>query len=230
MASILCRPQCVNGCSMLSVSRNITTVKSEWWLLMADVYFAPGLLHPSWWRGPVYNRSVQRNDITHAYADLVCFMLLLVLHAVLYLAIHEGIWAVKQTKRCLLSLPHSLKCNPSVRFTNSARIQNFEFWTLCVLWTKYELMAHIAVFKNNGAGVFQWRIHFLPGVIEINALSETNLFSLCLGNIQCRYSVEYDLKLPSLQSHVDIWNFMKKFLHYLWSPITRFYKFREIYI
>ena len=78
-----------------------------------------------------------------------------------------------------------------------------------------------------------WEIIFHLGYWDstsgINALSETNLLWLCLGNVQCWYSLTYDMKLPSPASHVYIRNFTMEILYYLKSSITRFDMLRKIY-
>ena len=62
-----------------------------------------------------------------------------------------------------------------------------------------------------------------------NPLSVTNLLWLCLRNVQCWYSLTFDMKLPPPASHVYIWNFTMKILYHIKSSITRLDMFRKIY-
>ena len=57
-----------------------------------------------------------------------------------------------------------------------------------VFWTKYELMVYGAAYCSHSKIVpedISSEINSNPGLTRITTLSETNLLSLCLGNIQC---------------------------------------------
>ena len=122
------------------------------------------------------------------------------------------------------------------RFINGAQTKYFNFRTSRVRWTKYELMTYVVAYITH----LKWCRKICHGrsysmsdywelILGINTLSETNLLGLCLGNVQCWYSLKYDMKLPSPASHVDVWNLIIKILYHIKSPIRRFDTFRKIY-
>ena len=125
---------------------------------------------------------------------------------------------------------------PSVRFTNRAQTQYSDIRTSRVLWAKYELMTYVVAYSTHmklcrkiclEKSFSIWGCW--DSTLGNNPLSETNLLWLCLGNVQCWYSLTYDMKLPSPALHVCIWNFTMKVLYHIKPSITRFDMFRKIY-
>ena len=125
---------------------------------------------------------------------------------------------------------------PSVRFTNRAQTQYSNIRTSRVLWTQYELMTYAVAYSTHiklCRKICLEKLFSIWGYWDSTSgnkpMSETNLLWLCLGNVQCWYSLTYDMKLPAPASHVYIWNFTLNILYHIKSPTTRFDMFQKIY-
>ena len=93
-----------------------------------------------------------------------------------------------------------------------------------ILWdvARYHVIQNDTVQSPNDAGGLptdMTEVISHPGLSRINALSETNLLSLCLGNSQCWYSLKYNTKLATTITTVTCGHLKFHYKHHI-SPLV----------